>query len=351
MPAAQRRMSGQRPATPSELAPVPDLDFGGTGAGARSPFAASRMVDFEDEDTPNLPIEPQPTRGARPAPQQAPARTGFAPQAGPQPPPPRAMPDMGRGAVFDADDEAFGGGGELSLELDVKPGQGRVTSGGLAASGPPKAMAAHGVGGQYQPITPSVPAAPQFSPLPAALADRGPAHPPVEAFEARVLGNFGDPPSHWWQTPLYAWRVRQRLADLREELAERERRAERATAAAEQALIALGQRARSTAEKIPAYGRTVDGIRLQEQTLRQKDSALMAENDAHNKKLSLIDAKISELHTQLAMVQAEERRVADELAVAQATMQRAEAKLKRLDMELRSILGPAADPGPRRGGP
>jgi chromosome segregation ATPase len=110
-------------------------------------------------------------------------------------------------------------------------------------------------------------------------------------------------------------------------------------------------RARCTAERIPAYGRTIDGLRLQEQTLRQKDSALMTETDAHQKKLALIDSKIAELHTHLGMAQAEERRVGDELAMAQAAVQRAEAKLKRLDIELRSVLGPAVEPGPRRGGP
>jgi hypothetical protein len=212
-------------------------------------------------------------------------------------------------------------------------------------------MPAHSAGGSRPQVTPAPSAPPpQFAPMPAALAERGPQQPPVEAFEARVLANFGDPPSHWWQTPLYAWRVRQRLTQLRTEVAERERRAERAATAAEQALVALGQRARSTAEKIPAYGRTVDGIRMQEQTLRQKDSALMAETDAHNKKLAMIDAKIGELHTELGVVQAEERRVADELAMAQATVQRAEAKLKRLDIELRSVLGSAPDPAQRRGG-
>jgi hypothetical protein len=260
------------------------------------------------------------------------------------------MPEMGRGAVFDADDDAFGGGGELSLELDVKPGHGRPIGGGVAPSGPPKPMAAHAVAGPRPPVMPPPSPPPQFAPMPAALAERGPLQPPVEAFEARVLANFGDPPRHFWQAPLYAWRVRQRLVELRVQASERERRAERAATAAEQALVALGQRARSTAEKIPAYGRTIDGIRMQEQTLRQRDSALMAETDAHNKKLAMIDAKIGELHTELGVVQAEERRVADELAMVQARVQRAEAKLKRLDIELRSVLGPTGDTGHRRGG-
>ena len=65
--------------------------------------------------------------------------------------------------------------------------------------------------------------------------------------------------------------------------------------------------------------------------------------------LQEVDSKIAELQAQLAMVQADERRIADELAMAQAAVQRAEAKLKRLDIELRGVLGPGADAGGRRG--
>jgi hypothetical protein len=191
-------------------------------------------------------------------------------------------------------------------------------------------------------------APPSFVPMPAAVHERHPSVAPVEAFEAKVLGNFGEPPTAFWKAPLYAWRVRQRLIELKRELAEREKAAERATHAAEQALVALGQRARSTAEKNPQYGRTLDGLRMQEQTLRQRDGALMSEMDGHNKKLAMIDSKINELQAAFGVTQNEERRVNDELQMAQATVQRAEAKLKRLDIELRSVLGPN---DPRRGGP
>jgi hypothetical protein len=172
--------------------------------------------------------------------------------------------------------------------------------------------------------------------------------PPVETFEARVLGAFGDSPKHWWQTPLYAWRVRNRLRELRQQLAARETLAQRATVAHDQALVALGQRARVVAEKNPAYGRTLEGLRSNEQTLRQRDGAMMVEMDSHNRKLATIDQKIAQLQSELGVVQAEERRVADELAVAQATVGRAEAKLKRLDIELRSAFGPN---DPTRGRP
>ncbi len=256
--------------------------------------------------------------------------------------PQMASPDMGRGAVFDEDEEGFPTGGPgLSLELDVKGGPpvrgamgGHLTSGGH--SGAPAAMS----GGPPPPL-------PSFRPMPAAVHERHPSVAPVESFEAKMLANFGDAPKHFWQAPLYAWRVRQRLADLRDALKERRQQAERASKAIDQSLIALGQRARGTAERNPQFGRTLDLLRIHEQTLRQKDSALMGEMDTHNRKLAQIDQKIAELQTVATQMQAEERRIADELAMAQATVQRAEAKLKRLDIDLRSAFG-ANDP--RRGG-
>jgi hypothetical protein len=250
---------------------------------------------------------------------------------------------MGRGAVFDADDDF--GGGELSLELDVKHGGPSRPKGGLAPSGPPKPMPGGVVTSAVAHAPPQT--APSFRPMPAAVRSLPVPHvAPVETFEAKVLGNFGDPPTEFWKTPLYAWRVRQRLKELKHELVERGKSTERATQAAEQALVSLGQRARSTAEKNVQYGRTLDGLRLHEQTLRQRDGALMAEMDGHNKKLAMIDSKIADLQQALGVAQNEERRIDDELQMAQATVQRAEAKLKRLDIELRSVLGPN---DPRRG--
>ncbi len=242
------------------------------------------------------------------------------------------------GVMFGDDDDEMGGGGPgLSLELDVKGGPPVRASMGAAA------ISSHS-GGPPAPPHPM----PSFRPIPATAMDRRAAVAPVESFEARMLGNFGEPPAQFWRAPLYAWRVRQRLAQLRVELKARRQQAERATTAVEQALVALGQRARGTAERNPAYGRTLDVLRTHEQTLRQRDGALMGEMDAHSRTLAQIDQKIAELQAAATAVQIEERRVADELGVVQATVQRAEAKLKRLDIDLRSVFGPN---DPRRGAP
>ncbi len=317
-------------AAPARGAPaVPDLDFGVRGR---------KAIDFGDDDAqPANPLDLKQTDRQRPAPLPA-ASAPPAPRAAPP------APDMGhgRGAVFDPDDDVFGGG-SVSLELDVKPGGPPRSGAGYAAPSPAKVAQPQGPPSLRAPAP-----APSFRPIAAGVAERYGAEAPIETFEARVLGEFGDPPKHWWQTPLYAWRVRQRLQELRQELAARAKASERAAAALEAALVALGQRARGTAEKNPAYGRTLDVLRLHEQTLRQRDSALMAETDSHNRKLAVTDQKIAELQTQLGIVHAEERRLSDELTMVEATIQRSEAKLKRLDIELRSAFGPN---DPRRGAP
>jgi hypothetical protein len=322
-----------RPGGPSA---VPDLDFGALP----SPPASGRLVDFE-EPPHGSPVAID-AAAARP---QA-GRQAVAPPAHTAPPtkPQMAAPDMGRGAMFDDDEESFGAGGAgLSLELDVKGGPPvRGMMAPQAQSGAPQMQQQQQMQQQMAP-----PKQPSFRPMPAAVHERHPSVAPIESFEAKMLGNFGDSPAHFWQAPRYAWRVRQRLAELREALKERRQQAERASKAIDQSLIALGQRARGTAERNPQYGRTLDLLRIHEQTLRQKDSALMGEMDTHNRKLVQIDQKITELQAMATQMQAEERRVADELAMAQATVQRAEAKLKRLDIDLRSAFGPN---DPRRGG-
>jgi hypothetical protein len=236
--------------------------------------------------------------------------------------------------VFEEDEESAAAGQGLSLELDVKGGP-PIRGGGGLSSGRP---AGH---------TSQTSMNASFRPIPAAVHERTPSVAPVEAFEAKVLGAFGEAPKHFWQAPFYAWRVRRRLSELRQDLAERRKQAERGVQALEQALVALGQRARSTAERNTQYGRTLDTLRTHEQTLRQRDTALMTEMDGHNRKLAVIDQKISELQAVVVQAQGEERRLSDELGMAQAAVQRAEAKLKRLDIDLRSAFGPN---DPRRGG-
>ena len=260
-------------------------------------------------------------------------------------------PDMGRGAMFDDDEDGFGSGGGagLSLELDTRGGppiRGMAPK-PMPSAGPGASAGGGGGGGGAIDAGMAPVKMPSFRPIPAGVPDRRPSTAPVESYEAKMLGNFGEPPKHFWQAPLYAWRVRQRLADLKEALKERRQLAERAAKAIDQALVALGQRARGAAELNPQYGRTLDLLRMNEQTLRQKDGALMGEMDAHSRKLAQIDQKIAELQSVATQMQAEERRISDELNMAQATVQRAEAKLKRLDIDLRSAFGPG---DPRRGG-
>ena len=303
---------------------VPDLDLG------RGP-----AMDFDDDagSGPALEIAATPAR---------------APQARPLgPPPPSRRPQTpvdtrgsGGGAMFDDDDMDPGGGAGVSLELDLPqaPSKAPRRADSLAPSGPPPASrGAHG------------PNLSHFKAGPTGGSVRPPpvAAPPMEAIEARLLGNFGDPPKSWWQTPLYAWKVRARLVELRQALGLRRQDAARAEKQAQAALVALGQRARATAETAPAYGRTLEGLKSAEALLRSRDGALMADMDVHTKKMALLDQRAQKLEAELAAAQAVERKVQGELAELQAHVQRAEANMRKLDLELRSG---GATRDPRRGG-
>jgi hypothetical protein len=270
-------------------------------------------------------------------------------QAASNPPSPQAVPTrevignvpdvhVGGGQVFDEDD-AFGPapGAPLALELDVQPGARSGRAGALAPAGPPSPRPSRIGTKVVTPIPPPAGARASFVPVAAGIAERNTAAQAAIDFEAQMLAKFGEPPSNLLKAPLYAYRVWTRLKELRAQLVFRTQEAERTARVAEDALVALGQRARIIAEKDPGYGRTMEGLRNAEAVLRSRDGALMAEMDAHNKKLLAMDKHINDLEAELGVARNEERRIADELEGKQNALQRAETKVRRLEQELRGL--------------
>jgi hypothetical protein len=252
-----------------------------------------------------------------------------------------SIPDVqvGGGHVFDEDD-AFGPapGAPVSLELDVQPGSRALgRPGALAPAGPPSPRPGKIGAKVTTPIPPPPGARAAFVPVAAGIAERNTEGQAAIEFEAKMLAKFGDPPPNLFKAPLYAYRVWTRLKELRAELAFRTQEADRSARALEDALVALGQRARIVAEKDPGYGRTMEGLRNAEAVLRARDGALMAEMDAHNKKLVSMDKHINELEAELGVARNEERRIADELESKQNALHRAETKVRRLEQELRGL--------------
>ncbi len=243
------------------------------------------------------------------------------------PKPAVTSPATGGGfSPFD-DDEMMGSG--VSLDLDM-------SGGGL----PPRISGASlppAVSSGSLPPSPvsqrSLPPVSQRSLPPAADASPGTA-PGVDPFEARALADFGPPPDVFWRAPMYALRVVRRRAELRRALALRKDESADAARRAEDALVAFAERARPIAES--AGGRGLDDVRAAEDLMRGRDSALAAEMDAHKGALAEVDARLAPVEAELAAAKQEEEKIARELAAAEEVRRRAEAKVKRAEIEIRN---------------
>lgn len=233
-----------------------------------------------------------------------------------------APPDAGGLDPFD--DSLADDGVKLDL-ADIPPP--RQSSGSLApishrSLGPPS-------GGALPSAAPS-------GPLPVASGD-------VDPFEARALADFGPPPEAPWSAPLYAIRVTRRQGELRRALAERRAEAHRETARADDALIAFAERVRSIAERNGWRG--FANVSAEEEVLRGRDGGLATEMDAHRAELARADGALAEVETFLAQAKAGEAMVGEHLAAVEAGRARIQAKIKRIDIELRNAAAqPGADP-------
>jgi hypothetical protein len=178
-----------------------------------------------------------------------------------------------------------------------------------------------------------------------ALALRGTGGPIVGdvAFDATLLAEYGDPPTHWLFAPFYAWRVLRRQRELKKVLAGRREEAARAAHEVEDALVAFAERVRPAAEKRPEFGEMVEELRAAEEVLRSRDRVLATEQDAQSARLASVDARLVKLEADLAHAQSNERAIASEMASAQAALARGETKLKRAESELRSAQQHEAD--------
>jgi hypothetical protein len=154
--------------------------------------------------------------------------------------------------------------------------------------------------------------------------------------DARLLGDYGEPPMRWMQTALYAWRVYRRRRELRQSLAVRRQEVAEAQAELESALVGFADQARPIFEDHPAYAEAVDQLRRAEDVLDARIRVLAAENEADAARLASMDARIAKLEAETQQARHEERLAATELAEAQAELGREELLLKRAESERRA---------------
>jgi hypothetical protein len=155
------------------------------------------------------------------------------------------------------------------------------------------------------------------------------------------LADYGEAPAEWWKAPFYAYRVKMRQMELRRELAARRVDLEAAQAAVDDALVVLAERVRPELMHKEAYAKLLGPVISAENALRERDGELAAATEAHKRQTSGLDQRIAQHERELAVERAEEKALSDAFDRADAIRQRAEAKIKRIDIDLRAAVARA----------
>jgi len=183
------------------------------------------------------------------------------------------------------------------------------------------------------------PPAPSSGALPAPAAQTKPA---VDPFEAQALSDYGSPPTEIWRAPQYAYRVLKRRGELVRLLAQKRVLGETTARRAEDGFVSFGERARESLER--SGGRGLEQVLAAEQVLRGRDGALAGAMDGHKAELAEVDARLGAAEGELVRAKQEESRLMALYEAADEDRKRADAKLKRLDIEIRNS---GADPNAR----
>jgi hypothetical protein len=302
--------------------------------------AAAAVTGYEMPDIPDLVIPTAPKPSVKPATKAV---------------PPPAAASSESATAFDDD---LGMGADLQIDLSEaqapKPGIARPPTPGVGfnpfdddisagpsleldttgGSLPPRASSPGPTSASSLPPVPPPPVShrslqPPMSAPPAPEAPK----PAVDAYEARVLADYGPKPEAFWHAPMYAYRVVTRRSALQRDLASKRSESDRAQKRVEDALVALGERGRANARPgIPA----LDRVKQAEDLLRNRDGALAGAMDAHKGTLGEIDGRLGAAEIELGRAREDQARAETTRDAADEDWKRADAKVKRLEIEIRN---------------
>jgi hypothetical protein len=170
----------------------------------------------------------------------------------------------------------------------------------------------------------------------------------LDPVEIAILADYGDVPHAVQLTPSYAYRVFSRQRELKRQLISIAAESERAQFEREATLAELARAVRPAAEKIEQFRRLFAPLLELEQVAGQRGQALSFINQQLSAQSGQYDAELGQIAEQISAQQKLER---DAIAVydqREAAAKRAEAKLKRVHIEIRALtqvaeqkLGPA----------
>ena len=292
-------------------------------------------------EVPDLEVEPAPRsirKGALP--QDAPARlhtstlTEQRVEAVPKQTRAAAPNEQMFGATFDFDDDL----GDFELERTAQANFQVATQ--HAASGPSVQAKARAPNVATSPPTPTG-RAPDVEKL------------AVDPRELAILADYGDAPDNAAATLAYAYRVFTRQRELKHQLVPIAAECERAENEREATLAELARALRPELEQIAEFRRFLAPVLEVEQRAAARGQALNSINAQLGAHHADLDAELSRVVSQIETEQRAESEAQRQYDQREANESRANAKLKRVQIEMRAVtqvaeqkLGPAGGPLP-----
>jgi len=261
-------------------------------------------------EVPDLELQPLP----RSLPRAAPARPAAATLA---PAPSSADPSFG--ATLDLGDD--GDLGDFELERTAQPNlhlAGAYATRAVAAARPVKAA-------DPQPSWPT-----GRAPEAAALS--------IDPRELAILADYGEPPDQAPLTLAYAYRVFTRQRELKRQLISIASECERAGLEREAALAELARALRPALESGGQFRRLLLPLLEIEQRAAARGQALSSINAQLDAQSTELAAELAQVKNQLAAEQRLESEAQREHDTREAQLKRADAKHKRVQIEMRAVM-------------
>ena len=274
-------------------------------------------------EVPDLELEPAPRSIRQGAPLRESPRGAAAPIAATAPA--SAQTEQLFGSTFDFGDDL----GDFELERTAQPNSGATTKPGPSAQ-PVKARRAE--------LGPSQPTgrAPEVAKL------------VFDPREIEILADYGEAPDNAAGTFAYAYRVFTRQRELKHQLVSIAAECERAQNERAATLAELARALRPALEQIPEFRRSLAPILEIEQRAAARGRALNSINAQLGAHHSELDAELAHVASQIETEQHAESDARRQYDERESNAQRADAKLKRVQIEMRAVtqvaeqkLGPA----------
>ncbi|HEY2408913.1 MAG TPA: hypothetical protein VGI10_23070 [Polyangiaceae bacterium] len=159
----------------------------------------------------------------------------------------------------------------------------------------------------------------------------------IDPAEVARLASFGEPPRSPLTAPLYTYRVLARKRELRQRLLRLEVARKSAESERESALVSLSEHVRPELEKTEQFRRLLEPLAAIDRLAEDRSQALASTNTEYGSALAGYDAELAKLADMLLSERSKEQVKRGAFEERDASNRRAEAKFKRVQIEIRAV--------------